>query len=178
MEDPKRIVVEVVGRLGRETQIHLDERHHHFRITNLVIIAMSVVLMVLAVFNIYYIHILYQDLSGIVNSMDSMHTNLKDVRGNMVNISGKMNSISRNITHMDQINTHTASLTKTLPRISGTMHQMTGEMNTINSEMSQLGIGMINIDQRFGQMTGGVAVMRENVRQISRPMGSMNPAMP
>lgn len=31
---------------------------------------------------------------------------------------------------------------------------------------------------RIVQMTGGVAVMRENVRQIARPMGFMNPMMP
>ncbi|MEJ1335511.1 MAG: translation initiation factor 2 [Candidatus Sedimenticola sp. (ex Thyasira tokunagai)] len=178
MEDPKRIVVEVVGRLGRETQIHLDERHHHFRITNLVIVTMSLLLLILAVFNIYYIHILYQDLTGIVNNMDSMHTNLKSVNNNMITISGKMKSIAKHVDHMEAINNHTDSITKTLPKISTNMHKITAETNTIGQEMTHLGGGMNNIELRFGQIGGSVAVMRENVRQISRPMGFMNPIMP
>ncbi|MES9906359.1 MAG: translation initiation factor 2 [Sedimenticola sp.] len=178
MDDPKRIAVEMVGRLGRETQIHLDERHHHFRITNLVIIAMSLLLLILAVFNIYYIHILYQDLTGIVYNMDSMHTNLKDVNYNMITISKKMKSISGHITHMDQITEHTASLTKTMPKITGNMHRIAGEVGVIDQEMTLLSQGMNNIEQRFGQMSGSVSVMRSNVRQISGPMGFMNPVMP
>lgn len=37
---------------------------------------------------------------------------------------------------------------------------------------------MTNIDQRVNHMIGSVASMRENVHQISRPMGVMNPFMP
>ena len=33
-EDSRRGIVEVIARLGRETQLHLDERHRHFRITD------------------------------------------------------------------------------------------------------------------------------------------------
>ena len=36
-EDPRRAIVEVMARVGRETQYHLDERERHFRITDGVI---------------------------------------------------------------------------------------------------------------------------------------------
>ena len=51
-------------------------------------------------------------------------------------------------------------------------------MQSISGDMGILSGGMTNIEQRFGHMTGSVAVMRENVRQISGPMGFMNPMMP
>lgn len=51
-EDPRRAVVQVIARLGRETQLHLDERYRHFRITDGVLLFTSVLLVILAVFNV------------------------------------------------------------------------------------------------------------------------------
>ncbi|MEW7977705.1 MAG: translation initiation factor 2 [Candidatus Sedimenticola endophacoides] len=177
-DDPKKIVVEVVARLGRETQLHLDERHKHFQFTNIILLAVSAVLVVVAVFNVYNIHILYRNLSGIVNNMDSMHSNLKGITRNMVNITHEMETIEAHMQEMDTITTHTAELADTMPRVRGSMEHMTGTVDVIEQDMALLGAGMTNIDQRIVQMTGGVAVMRENVRQIARPMGFMNPMMP
>ena len=176
--DPKRIMCEVVGRLGRETQFHLDERHRHFHITNVVLIGLSVVLAIVAVFNFYYVQILYQDLNGIVNNMDSMHNNLKGIEKSMVSITGNVESFDRHMLNMDQIHENTTSLAGTMPRISQAMNTLSAEIGVIEQEMRLIQGGMINVDQRFGHMTSGVAVMRENVHQISGPMGFMNPFMP
>lgn len=176
--DPKKLFVEVVGRLGRETQLHLDERHHHFRITDMVLMGVSALLIVLAAFNVYYIYVLYQDLNGIVNNMDSMHNNLKEVNYNMAVITGKVGDIDEHLAHMDRINVQTESLAKSMPRISGAMSELNTEVGTIQSDVTLMNGAMTNISTRMGEMTGGVSVMRENVRQISRPMGFMNPMMP
>ena len=177
-EDVRRMVVEAVGRIGRETQLHLDERHRHFWITNLLIISISMLLVVVAIFNVYYIRVLYQDLSGIVFNMDSMHHHLRVVKGSMDEITGKVESFDRHMSHMDQINLHTASMSKSLPRIATAMNEMSGEVHAIRGEMAVMQGAMTNIDQRVGHMIGSVASIRENVRQIARPMGAMNPFMP
>ncbi len=177
-EEAKRIAVELVARLGRETQFHLDERHRHFEITNMVILVISVLLLVLAVFNVYFIHVLYQDLNGIVDNMDSMHTNLKKVNRDMTSITARIQSFDRHMQHMDSINGHTRAMAESLPRVSTTMSEMTRQMDTIETDMGLLGQGMTNIDTRFAHMTNSVAVMRENARQMARPMGIMNPFMP
>ena len=177
-EDPRRVMIEVFARLGRETQIHLDERHRHFRITDAVIITFSALLTVIAIFNVYYVHILYQDLSGIVTNMDSMHNNLQDVRSDMVSIAGSVDSFEQHMQNMDSISTHMASLAKTMPVVQGNMDDISGAVRLIDADMGVLGGGMTNIEQRFGHMTGSVAIIRENVRQISGPMGFMNPVLP
>ncbi len=177
-EDPRRVMIEVFARLGRETQIHLDERHRHFRITDAVIITFSALLTVLAMFNVYYVHILYQDMSGIVNSMDSMHHHLQDVKKNMISISGSVDSFEQHMQHMDNISGHMASLAETMPIVQGNMVDISGAVRLIDADMGVLGGGMTNIEQRFGHMTGSVAIIRENVRQISGPMGVMNPMLP
>ncbi|MCB1758848.1 MAG: translation initiation factor 2 [Gammaproteobacteria bacterium] len=177
-DDARRIVVEVVGRLGRETQIHLDERHRHFWITNLLIVGISVLLIVVAVFNVYYIRVLYQDLNGIVLNMDSMHDHLKYVERSMSTITDRVAAFDSHMGHMDQIHGHTGSMSHSLPRIASAMNQISGEVQVIRNEMSVLRGAVANIDQRTVQMTGSVGVMRENVRQIARPMGAMNSFMP
>lgn len=177
-DDARRMVVEAVGRLGRETQLHLDERYRHFWITNLLIIVISVFLIVVAIFNVYYIRVLYQDLNGIVFNMDSMHDHLRVVKGSMDEITVQVESFDQHMTNMDQINLHTASMSISLPRISVAMREMSGEVHGIRNEMGVLQGAMTNIDQRTGHMVGSVATMRENVRQIARPMGVMNPFMP
>jgi len=177
-EDPKRLLVEMVGRLGRETQMHLDERHHHFRINKLIVVVISFLIMVIAVFNIYYVSILWKDLGGIVDSMDSMHTNMQIVSGKMEHMTNNVKSFELYMRHMDHINLHTSSMAKIFPEITENMHDMTTNIVQMESDMQPMTHGMISIDQHFAQMTLGVSAMRHHVKQISRPMGAMNPFMP
>jgi hypothetical protein len=177
-EDPKRLLVEMVGRLGRETQMHLDERQHHFRINKLIVVIISVMMMIIAMFNIYYVRILWKDLNGIVDNMDSMHTNMQIVSGKMQHMTNNVKSFEYYMRYMDEINEHTSTMAAVLPKLSSNMHDMTEDIVKMEADMRPMAQGMISIDHRFGQMTLGVATMRHHVKQISRPMGAMNPFMP
>jgi methyl-accepting chemotaxis protein len=177
-EDPRRPIVAVMARLGRETQLHLDERYRHFRITDAVIIAISLVLVIAAVVNVYYVRVVYKDLDGIVSNMDSMHRKLVAVNDDMTVIADRFSRVAGHIEHMQPINAHVAGLAGTVPGIREDMDRVSGTMQSIEQNMGRLGRSMGAIDMRVQQMTGGVAVMRENVVQIARPMGKMNPFMP
>ncbi len=177
-EDPRKPIVAVMARLSRETQLHLDERERHFRVTDAVIIAISLVLVILAVFNVYYVRIVYKDLDGIVENMDSMYHNLEIVDGNMTDIADRVSRFVEHIDHMQPIDRNVAAMAGTMPGIRNEMQAVAGTMQTIEQDMGLLGQAMIAIDQRVHQMTGGVGVMRENVRQIANPMSKMNPFLP
>ena len=178
-EDPRRAVVEVIARLGQHTQLHLDERYRHFRITDGIIIFMSVLLVVLAVFNVYYVRVLYNDMDATVGTMESMYSHLVDVDEDMAVITGHMGTFDRHMAHMESIRGHMSSITSTsLPHVRGDMGVIAGEMSTIEESMGLVARGMSVIDERVHLMRGGVSVMRENVRQIARPMGNMMPWMP
>jgi hypothetical protein len=177
-DDPRRLFIAAVGRLGRETQLHLDERHRHFRITNVVLAVMSILLIVLAIFNVYYIHILYKDMRGIVTNMESMHHRLKVVKTKMESITGRVGLIDGHMESMDRINQHTERLAVSMPKISAAMHSIGVEVGGIEQDMQLMSHGMQNVDQRLGHITGGVGIMRHNVREIARPMGAMNSLLP
>ncbi|CAK0751574.1 Translation initiation factor 2 [Gammaproteobacteria bacterium] len=177
-DDPKQLFCQMVARLGRETQLHLDERHQHFRITDVVLKATSIFLFALAISNVYYIRILYNDLNGIVDNMESMHEHLQSVKDNMVAITNRVGDIDQHMQCMDTISTHMENIANALPTIATFMNLLGGETKDIEQSMGLLSKGMTNVDTRFTEITHGVAVMRENVWQISRPMGFMNPMLP
>jgi uncharacterized protein YoxC len=177
-EDPRKPIVAVMARLGRETQLHLDERYRHFRITDAVIIAISIVLVLTAVVNVYYVRVVYKDLDGIVNNMDSMYRKLRQVNEDMTVITDRFERVTGHVEHMGPITANVQRLAATVPDIRVDMEEVSGSMQTVRSDMTLLGQAMGNIDVRVHQMSGGVAIMRENVVQIARPMGKMNPFMP
>lgn len=177
-EDPKRLFVEMVARLSRETQLHLDERQHHFRITDTLVITLSVMLSVLAIFNVYHIYILHEEMSEIVYSMTEMQDTLTTVGDNMEIITKDVGSFDKHMRRMDHISQNTAAIAGNMPAISDAMGKIGGEMRTIEGNMGQLSAGMTNVDARFGQMTGGVTNMRQSVNQVARPMGYMGNFMP
>jgi len=176
--DPRRPIVEVMARLGRETQLHIDERERHFQITDAVIIGISVVLIILAVFNVYYVRVLYTDLDKIVASMDSMLGSLQRVDQDMVVVADRVQAFDAHLTHMHTITEHVGSVTGRLPLMREDMDAMAANMHLIDQDMAQLSQAVRTITPSMVHMTRSMAVMRHNVRQIAIPMGSMNPIMP
>jgi len=177
-EDPRRAIVQVIGRLGRETQLHLDERYRHFRITDAVTIVTALLLVVLAVFNVYYVRVLYVDLNGIVNNMDSMHGHIRNITDDMDVITNRMAAFDRHMNHMVAIKDNMGAMTSNIPKIRANMDTITKDMVGIEQSMGLVAEGMGIIDQRVHMMTGAVATMRHNMGQFAGPMRSMNTVLP
>jgi phosphoribulokinase len=177
-EDPRRSIVEVMARLGRETQFHIDERHRHFKITDAVIIGISLLLVVLAVVNIYYVRVLYKDLDGTVVTMEAMYRKLRDVDDDMKIITEYFGTFEAHMQYMEPMDANITALARTLPPMRGSMVEMATDMASIDSEMGLVQQAMVNMDQRMGQMGGGITIMRANSWQMAKPMGMMNSIMP
>jgi uncharacterized protein YoxC len=171
--DSKRVWIQVIARLGRETQFHLDERYRHFKITDGIIVVVSIFLAVLAIFNVYYVWVLSQNLNGIVSNMDSMHQNMQVIKEDMINITDRVSSFDRDMQHMDKITENMGALSISMTSVSASMGGISGSMQTIDQDMHLLSRGMSNIDGRFVTMTNNVSVMRHNTRKIAEPMRLM-----
>jgi len=174
----KRMFIDMVGRLSWETQLHLDERQHHFYINKIIVIIISVLLMILAGINVYYVAVLYEDLNGIVDNMDSMHGNMQKVSRRMIHITDNVKKFEHYMQRMDSIVRNTGEMAGMMPSISSSMHQMEADIAVMDADMARMAAGMSHVDKRFEHMTQGVAIMRVHVREIARPMGSLNPFMP
>ena len=177
-EDPRRAVIEVIKDLGRATQLHLDERHRHFRITDIVIIATSLLLLLGAAFDVYHARVLYQDFNEIISDMYSMHDHLVGVDADMGDITANMKSFEDHMTHMDSIAARMESMSRIMPQIRGNTQAIAGEMASVEENMELVRNAMGILDSRINGMTGGVVMMREHMGQFARPLSGIVPFMP
>ncbi|MCB1972930.1 MAG: hypothetical protein KDE65_00005, partial [Burkholderiaceae bacterium] len=133
--DPRAPIVQVMARLGRETQLHLDERHRHFKMTDKVILVISVLLVMLACVNVYYVTVLYQDLNGIVDNMDSMYRNLSRVDRDMDLIAQRVQRFDRHIQRMTPITANIEAMTAVMPNLRGNMQNMQATITDVDINM-------------------------------------------
>jgi len=176
--DPRRPIIEVMARIGRETQLTLDEREHHFKITDAVIATISFLLIILAIFNVYFVRVLYQDLDNIVVTMESMTHKLTQVDADMSMVADQVDAFEKHMQHMTSITSHVATVTTRLPKMREDMVSMALNMEFIHQDMSLLRNAVGSIAPTMAQMTRNISIMRHDVHQISKPMGSMNPVLP
>lgn len=176
--DPRRPIIEVMARIGRETQITLDEREQHFRITDAVIGVISVLLIVLAVFNVYYVRVLYQDLDNIVATMESMMNKLDRVDSDMMTVAARIDTFEGHLRHMSSITGHVTAVAGRLPKMREDMVTMALNMDFIQQDMSQLRVAVGAITPSMVQMTRNIGFMRHNVHEMAEPLGSMNSVLP
>lgn len=177
-DDPRKAIVEVMARLGRETQLHVDERHRHFKMTDRVISYISILLLVVAMINVSLVWLLSTNMDAIVGNMESMRAKLMIIDNDMNYISttvsqfdehtAYMHTITSNIgeitTHLPQIRLHTDELTLNMQSIHGDVNAMTGSIGSINGNMRVISNTLVGMEQ--------------NVREFSRPMGVLNPVFP
>ena len=177
-DDPRKAIVEVMARLGRETQLHVDERHKHFKITDKVIRYISILLLIVAVFNVSLVWLLSTNLDTIVDNMDSMRSRLIIIDEDMQYISTTVSKFDEHTAYMHTIANNIGSITTNLPLIRLNTDSFTLSMQSIDKEMEQMKKSIGEIDGNMRGITNSVTGLEYNVRQFSKPMGSMNPIFP
>jgi hypothetical protein len=142
-----------------------------------VILGTSLLLVILAVFNVYYVRILYKNLNGIVEQ-HGCHVLPPAGRGwGHVRHRGTWSPSTG--TPSTWSHQHPYGVAGAHPaEMCAPTCARSPPMANIQQSMDLVARGMVIIDQRVHTMTGSVAVMRENVGQFARPMGGMMPFMP
>lgn len=177
-DDPRKAIVEVMARLGRETQLHVDERHKHFKITDKVIRYISILLTIVAVLNVTLVWVLSRNMDNIVENMESMRSQLVKIDSDMTYIAKTVEEFDEHTAYMHVITSNIGNITSNMPLIRLNMDSMTDSMQSIDSDMEGMKKSIYGIDNNMRHMTSGMAGMEYNVRQFSRPMGVMNPIFP
>ena len=177
-DDPRKAIVEVMARLGRETQLHVDERHKHFKITDKVIRYISILLLIVAVVNVSLVWLLSTNLDNIVDNMDSMRSRLVIIDDDMQYISTTVSKFDEHTAYMHTIANNIGSITTNLPIIRLNMDSITLDMQSIDAEMDHMKKSIGTIDANMRGITSSMVGLEYNVRQFSKPMGSMNSIFP
>ncbi len=136
-EDSRRAWVEVIARLGRETQFHIDERYRHFRITDAVTIVISVLLAVSQQMDSMDWRIGYME--PITAHMTSIGTNMPRVAAGMDTITVNVGGIDRDMAPLGHgmlvIDQRVHSMLGAVAAIRNSVHQFAGPMGAMNPFM-------------------------------------------
>lgn len=174
----KALIYTTLSKLESTTYRHRSEREYHMRRTNIMVVITTFILFLIGSFNIYYIYHFYHDSLKIVENMGRINDTVVQVTLNMDQMTATMETFWENITLMEDIDSSTATIAATMPSVRNNMNGMLQNMSIINQDMGQMSNDMAVIDNRFSHVNSGVHYMKGNVRQISKPMGLMNPFMP
>jgi hypothetical protein len=110
--------------------------------------------------------------------MEAMYRKLRDVDDDMKIITEYFGTFEAHMQYMEPMDANITALARTLPPMRGSIVEMATDMASIDSEMGLVQQAMVNMDQRMGQMGGGITIMRANSWQMAKPMGMMNSIMP
>jgi methyl-accepting chemotaxis protein len=165
-------------KLERDIERHRGSRQYHMRRTNILVKAGVLFLLVMGVFNVLYIWDFYTHMQVIVNTITDLGTDVAVVSTHMVHLTDTMHKFDAHMSHMPSITSSAFSMSEQMPQINQSMANMLGNFSAVNHEMSVMSGDVVEINQRFGNITHGINVMGRNVNAISGPMGSFNSIMP
>jgi len=172
------LVSSTLHKLEHISDHHVKERRGHFRVTNTIVIIVSVLLLLIACINMYYLYHFYIDSKRIIDTAHGLDDTVLIISKSMKKITGKMEKFSQHLDSMPAVYDDISSLTEVMPTMQKTMvdfqmnvKQMNTVMNFVNKDIQLIGF-------HLSTMTQKVSYMGSNIQQLAKPMGMFNGILP
>lgn len=165
-------------KLEKDIDYHRMDRQYHMRRTNALVKLGVLFLVVIGVFNMLYLWNFYIRMQEIVNTITDLGTDVAVVSHHMVSVTETMQKFDMHMAHMPGVTKSTISIAESMPAMNLAMEHMEANLGAMDSDMSGMSRDVVDINQRFSNITRGVNLMGHNVNAISGPMGIFNPFMP
>lgn len=167
-----------LGKLEHDIERHRGERQYHMRRTNSFVKLAAVFLLVMGVFNGLYLWDFYIRMQEIVTTITGLGQDVTAVSVNMVSLTDTMQKFDTHMNHMPGITGSAISMSEQMSPMNQSIGQMLANMNSVNGDMALMRHDVVEVNQRFSNITRGVSMMGNNVNAISGPMGMFNSIMP
>ncbi|MDQ7075543.1 MAG: hypothetical protein Q9O24_10440 [Gammaproteobacteria bacterium] len=165
-------------KLENEAERHRGARFYHMRRTNIWVRFVTIVTLVLTLFNVYYISNLYDHFLSIVDNVSSLNSKVVNISSDMISLTDTMQQFDNHLTVMPVIDDSVAAMAEYTVDMNASVADMLHDMETMNDDMDLIYTAIYGVNHNFGDMVQGIRLMSGNVRQMSRPMGFMNRFLP
>jgi len=165
-------------KLENEAERHRGARFYHMRRTNIWVRFVTIVTVILTLFNAYYISNLYDHFLSIVDNVSSLNHKVVNISSDMISLTETMEKFDSHLTVMPVIDDSVASMAQHTTDMSINVADMLHDLETMNQDMDLIYSAIHGVNNNFGNMVQGIHLMSGNVRQMSRPMGFMNKFLP
>lgn len=157
---------------------HVQERRRNFRVTNLIVGVISAFILIIAVFNLYYIYDFYMETMKIVNNIHDLDDTVKIISSDMQVITQSMTEFNKHMSSMQGITQDVQAMSGQLPLMQQSLGGIYGDMSALNRSMGQINQSMLSIDNDLKHMSGNVGQMGRSIYEMSVPMSKFNSVLP
>jgi len=172
------LVSSCLYRLEHISDHHVKERRRHFRITNIIVAIISAFILIIAVFNLYYIYDFYKETMNIVTTIHDLDDTVKVISLSMDQVTVSMGNMKNDMTYMQGVYVDVSAMSDTMPLMQDNMAILRVDMGAMNQSMQQISTDMYAIDYHLKSMSGNVTQMEHNIYDMARPMGKFNDILP
>lgn len=165
-------------KLEHISDLHVKERRRHFRITNIFVWIVSVLIFLIAVFNLYNIYYFYDETMEIIDTIHGLDNTVNDIGQTMKQITLSMSKFNNSMESMEGVYSDVASMSEVMPLMQSNMSDAGVDISYLNQNMSAISMDMNVIDYHLKSMLGNVMHIEQNIHQIAKPMGKFNSILP
>jgi|GEM_PF-3115837 len=172
------LVSSCLFRLEHISDHHVKERRRHFRVTNMIVAIISSLILIIAVFNLYYIYDFYKETMHIIQNIHDLDDTVKIISVSMDQVTTSMGNMKDDMNHLQGVYGDVSSMSGTMPTMQENMSALTSDMVHLNQSMHHISSDMQVIDFHLKSMSGNVTQMEHNIYDMARPMGKFNDVLP
>jgi len=172
------LVSSTLHKLEHISDHHVKERRKHFRITNLVVYIVSVLLLLIAVVNMFYLYDFYTNTIRIINTTHQLDKTVVVISSNMKKIEQNMDKYTKHMASMEDVYKDVSSISSVMPEMQNSMSTLQYSMSDMNKIMAFVNRDVQLIDFHLKGMTNKVSNLGIDMYKIARPMGKFNGMLP
>ena len=161
---------------------HIDEHNvaglKRRAITNLLIRGITIMLIILAVVNLYLLLDLDRTMRAIVLSMDEMTGHFSAVSSEMVEVTTHTTNIGEHMNHLPSVEQSMAGINTEMGYMDHSIKSIDYNLTSVNSDLGAIDNNMIELNGRLYHLNYNVGFIRHDMHEISKPARFMNNFLP
>lgn len=168
------VVASTLHKLEHVSNFHVKERRKHFRITNIIVIGISLLLFFIALVNVFFLYDFYKSTMKIIGITHDLDNTVVQITSQMDDINHTLAKYNQHMGHMKGMYEDINSISTVMPSMSSNLSDIQYSVMGMNSVMKFVNKDIHLIDVNLQHMTHNVSLMGGNIYQIAKPISKFN----
>ncbi len=173
-----KIVAQTLHKLEYISDHHVKERRKNFRITNMIVLTISFLLVIIAMINVLYLYDFYDSTMRILDTTHHLDDTVVKISNSMVTITEAMMRYNQHMQSMQYIYQDMDSLAQTIPQMQSSLSAIRQQMSQTERLLLLVNRDIQLIDTDLHQMSYQVSLMGGNIHEMAKPMDKFNSFLP
>jgi len=161
--------------LANEAKTHKQRTSRNISKTNVMIYGAATIGALFAIAIFFYFFQLTQGIKRSVNHLNTLETQMTDMRSSMDNIAFDVDQMGLNVSYIGLMNPSVKSIARDAVDINTHVAQLKQNTSVIVQESAAIGGSTSIIDQHFGRINYSVTKMSRSINHVAKPINRFMP---